>query len=241
MFRAFEWKRRLLGQFVALSVALAAVAQQDWSKRDAWQRPAEVMDAMGATTGGVVADVGAGTGYFTFHLAQRVGPQGKVYAVDISKVPLENLRNHAEKEGLKQIETIVGRADDPRLPEGTLDAILVVNAYHEMRSYDAMLQGMYRALKPGGKLVLIDRPAEPEKPREDYYKQHRMPEQMEREDAVRNGFRFLEKKNDLVDTNKDTWYFLVLEKPRPQKTCSYVPTACDRRPVGTPGMHDPES
>jgi ubiquinone/menaquinone biosynthesis C-methylase UbiE len=220
MFRAFGRKRRFLGQVVALSIAIAAVAQQDWSKRDAWQRPAEVMDAMGATTGSVVADVGAGFGYFTFHLAQRVGPQGKVYAVDINKVPLENLRSHAEQEGLKQIETIVGLADDPRLPEGAMDAVLVVNAYHEMRSYDAMLQGMYRALKPGGKLVLMDRPAEPGKPREEYYKQHRMPEQVEREDAVRNGFRFLEKKDDLVDTNKETWYFLVLEKPRPQELVS---------------------
>ena len=212
-----RWTRAVLALSLLAGVcapgATAQVNQSDWTKRDAWQRPAEVMDAMGAAAGSVVADIGAGGGYFTFRLAERVGPQGKVYAVDLDKLPLEKLHDRAEKEGLKQIETIVGLGDDPRLPASALDAILVVNAYHEMRSFDAMLQGMFRALKPGGKLVIIEQPSKPGSDREEYFRKHELPEEIVREDALRNGFRFLSKAGDIITADKSPWYFLIFEKP----------------------------
>lgn len=193
--------------------ATAQATQSDWAKRDAWQRPAEVMDAMGATAGSLVADIGAGGGYFAFRLAERVGPQGKVFAVDLDKLTLEKLHDRAEKEGLKQVETIVGTDDDPHLPESALDAILVVNAYHEMRRYDAMLRAMFRALKPGGKLVIIEQPSKPGSDREEYFRKHELPEEIVREDALRNGFRFLSKPGDIITADKSPWYFLIFEKP----------------------------
>ena len=189
-------------------------AQDEWAKRDAWQRPAEVMDALGIKPRSVVADVGAGEGYFTFRLAARVGPEGKVYAEDILEDKVAKVRARAAKEGLRQIEVILGASNDPRLPAETLDAILVVNAYHEMREYDAMLEGMYRGLKPGGLLVIIDSPIPPGGPRENYFKDHRVPEQLVREDAARNGFRFVRQEPGFHRPESGrSYFFLIFKKP----------------------------
>ncbi len=189
--------------------------QDEWAKRDAWQRPAEVMDALGIRAGSVVADVGAGNGYFTFRLASRVGPQGKVYAEDIRDEELAKIRERAKKEGVAQIETILGTPNDPRLPAESVDAILVVNAYHEMKEYDAMLGAMFRALKPGGLLAIIDARAKPGKPRKKYFDDHIMPEQLVREDAARNSFHFLHEEPGLKNSEgKREYYFLIFEKSR---------------------------
>src|SRR5262245_19380289 len=118
-----------------LLFAFAAPPQDDWKVRDSWQHPEKVMDALGIKAGATVADVGAGEGYFTFRLAARVGPAGKVYAEDILEDRLEQIRALASKRKLAQIETVLGTTDDPRLPAGQMDVALVVNAYHEMREY----------------------------------------------------------------------------------------------------------
>src|SRR5687767_5130865 len=98
-------------------------------KRDEWQRPAEVMDALGAKPGRRVADIGCGFGYFTFRLAARVGAEGKVYAVDIDEEAVDKVRRRKESEKLAQVEPILGKSDDPRLPND-LDAVLIVDTYH---------------------------------------------------------------------------------------------------------------
>lgn len=197
------------------------VAQDTGAQRDLWQQPQEVMDALGIHAGSVVADVGAGEGYFTFHLAARVGPQGKVYAEDIDAAALAKIRRRAARKHLEQIETILGAPDDPRLPAETLDAILVVNAYHEFREYDAMLQGLYRALKPGGQLAIIDGADDPGQPRSVYYRRHRMPAEVVREDAARAGFRFLRELPGFTrPRDHRPFYFLIFEKPPAQTRMS---------------------
>ncbi len=215
--------RKLRTRPKSILLVLAALAwlgfplagQDEWAKRDAWQLPAEVMDALGIRAGSVVADVGAGNGYFTFRLASRVGPQGKVYAEDIRDEELAKIRERAKKEGVAQIETILGTPNDPRLPAESLDAILVVNAYHEMKEYDAMLGAMFRALKPGGLLAIIDARAKPGKPRQKYFDDHIMPEQLVREDAARNSFHFLRKEPGFKNSEgKREYYFLIFEKSR---------------------------
>jgi predicted methyltransferase len=200
-----------------LALALAAVgllSQDSGPSRDAWQRPEEVMDALGLRAGSVVADVGCGRGYFSFHLADRVTSGGRVYAVDVDEDDLNSLRRRADREQRTQIETILSEANDPRLPSAVLDAALIVNAYHEMREYDAMLAGIYAALKPGGLLAVIDGDIEPGQKRSTYYRRHRMPEEVVREDATRAGFRFREKRPGFVRPrgNKE-FYFLIFEKP----------------------------
>lgn len=124
--------------------------------RDTWQRVPDVMAAMAVGAGSRVADIGAGSGYFTAHLARTVGAGGRVFAVEISERELTRLSRMAEDEGFENIEVIRGEVDDPGLPEQALDAVLVVDAYHEMTEYEAMLAGMYEALEPGGRLVILD-------------------------------------------------------------------------------------
>ena len=171
------------------------------------------MDALGIGPGSAVADIGAGRGYFTLRLAERVGPQGRVFAVDIDEGNLNRLRDRAEREHLKQISTINSTTSDPKLEADSVQAILVVNAYHEMREFEAMMQGMFRGLKPCGRLGVIDGEAPEGRPREDYYSRHDIPEALVRADAERNGFRFVAKKPGFRDGDGDPWYFLVFEKP----------------------------
>jgi predicted methyltransferase len=161
-----------------------------------------------------VADIGSGDGYFTFHLAARVGPAGKVYAVDIDDGELKKIRRRAKADGLEQIETVLGARDDPRLGAESVDVALIVNAYHEMRDYDAMLAGIFRALKPGGLFGIIEAEDEPGKPRQRYHDRHRMPAEVVREDAARAGFRYVgERPGFLRPRREKKFYFLVFEKP----------------------------
>jgi len=207
----------VLGAGMCLA-ALAAVGQALWlqaedAKRDTWQRPNEVMDELGVHAESVVADVGAGRGYFTFRLAARVGPGGRVYAVEIDEGRVAEIRRKAEREGTRQIELIHGATDDPRLPAETLDAILVVNTYHEMREYEAMLRGMFRALKPGGLLGIIDEAAPQGRPRSVYHQNHELPKEMVREDAARIGFHYVREPLGFQTADGENWYFLIFSKP----------------------------
>src|SRR4051794_23902241 len=126
-----SFRRRFLVALVLLAAAIAAAQYRDrqtWAERDRWERPAEVLDKLHVQAGSTVADVGAGEGYFTVKMVERVGTTGKVYAEDIDPTTVANLRKLAQDRGLKQVEVIEGSADDPKLPEAKLDAILVVNA-----------------------------------------------------------------------------------------------------------------
>jgi predicted methyltransferase len=214
-----DFRKYLLPLIVLAFVATRLAAQDDWKVRDDWEKPQEVMDVLGIKAGNVVADVGAGDGYFTFHLASRVGTTGKVYAEDILDDRLEKIRSRADKEKLTQIETIHGENDDPRLPPERSDVVLISNAYHEMREYDKMLQGIFRALKPGGFLAIIDAPAKPGNRRDSYYDRHRIPEKLVREDTARNGFRFLRQLPTFTPPDSDrTYFFLIFQKPASAQT-----------------------
>jgi predicted methyltransferase len=197
-----------------VGLAAAPAGGEEWRQRDRWQRPAEVMDVLGVTRGAAVADVGAGDGYFTLHLARRVGPAGRVYAVDLRESELEAIRRRARQDRLAQVETVRGEPGDPRLPPDTLDAALVVNTYHEMAEHDAMLQGLWRALRPGGRLGIIDKVAEPGQPREAYAARHAIPADLVRRDAERQGFRFVREAQGFNRPRGggEAWYYLVFEK-----------------------------
>ena len=216
----FPYPRCTRGLLLLVVVSCAASApshaQDDWKARDTWEKPQEVMDVLGIKESSVVADIGAGEGYFTFHLAARVGPTGKVYAEDILDDRLEKIRKRATKQKLTQIETIHGETNDPRLPAERIDVVLISNAYHEMREYDQMLRAIYLALKPGGLLAIIDCPADPGESREKYYPRHRIPEQLVREDTARNGFTFLHQQPTFTPPDSDrTYFFLIFQKPFP--------------------------
>ena len=123
--------------------------------RDAWQMPDEVMDALGIADGATVADLGAGGGWFTVRLARRVGPGGRVYAQDIQPQMIESISRRVSREGLTNVSTVLGTADDPRLP-GSLDAVLIVGTYPEISDPVTLLRRVAAALKPDGRIGIVD-------------------------------------------------------------------------------------
>jgi ubiquinone/menaquinone biosynthesis C-methylase UbiE len=124
--------------------------------RDLWQRPDQIMDALGIADASVVADIGAGSGWFTIRLARRVGPRGLVYAEDVQPEMINAITRRVQREGLTNVRAVRGQNSDPRLPPGSLDAILVVDAYHEVEDRVTMLRNLARALKPQGRIGVVD-------------------------------------------------------------------------------------
>jgi ubiquinone/menaquinone biosynthesis C-methylase UbiE len=127
--------------------------------RDIWQHPDQVMDQLAIAEASVVADIGAGAGWFTIHLARRVGPNGIVYAEDVQSEMLAAISRRVNALGLRNVRTILGENSDPRLPARSLDAALMVDAYHEIDDREArvsLLRNLARALRPNGRLGLID-------------------------------------------------------------------------------------
>jgi arsenite methyltransferase len=125
--------------------------------RDTWHQPDKVMDVVGVKPGMIIGEVGAGRGYFTFHLSRRVGDSGRVYANDIASRALASLRSKAENEGITNIETIVGEIEDPLLPKGILDMVFIVNAFHDLAKPVELLNNLVPSLKPDAPVVIIDR------------------------------------------------------------------------------------
>ncbi len=124
--------------------------------RDAWQKPDQIMDALGVADGSAVADLGAGGGWFTIRLAHRVGPNGVVYAEDIQREMIDATRRRVGREGLTNVRTVLGTSDDPRLPADSLDAALIVEAYHEMKDPVALFRNVAQSLKPSGRLGIVE-------------------------------------------------------------------------------------
>jgi ubiquinone/menaquinone biosynthesis C-methylase UbiE len=124
--------------------------------RDRWQRPDRIMDALGIADASRVADVGAGSGWFTIRLARRVGPQGLVYAEDVQQEMLNAISRRVQREGLANVRPVLGRGPDPRLPAASLDAVLIVDAYHEIDDRVGLLANVARSLKPQGRIGVID-------------------------------------------------------------------------------------
>ena len=125
--------------------------------RDAWQRPEQVMDALGISDGSVVADLGAGGGWFTVRLARRVGPNGRVYAEDVQREMLEAIKRRVDREGLQErVTTTLGKLTDPSLPAGALDAALIVDVYPEIEQPVAVLRSLSKSLKPSGRIGVIN-------------------------------------------------------------------------------------
>ena len=132
------------------------LGQLEGPDRDAWQRPDQIMDALQIGENSVVADLGAGGGWFTVRLAHRVGPNGRVYAEDIQPQMIESIQRRRDREVLLNVETVLGTAVDPKLPAGSLDAVLIVDAYHEIEQPVALLKNVAKALKPGGTIGIVN-------------------------------------------------------------------------------------
>ncbi len=128
----------------------------DDAERRVWQDPEAVLDMVGVVSRGVVADVGAGDGYFTLPIARRVGPRGVVYAVDPSVERLTRLHEQAEEEGLENIRIRAITAEELAVCEGCADLVFYGNCLHDFADQAAALQNAMTMLKPGGRLASID-------------------------------------------------------------------------------------
>jgi tRNA A58 N-methylase Trm61 len=130
------------------------------SERETEEHPDQALDELKIARGTTVADIGAGVGYMSWRLAERVGPTGKVYANDIQAPMLEQLRKNIEQRHLTNVETVLGEPDDPKLPQGRIDLVLMVDVYHEFSAPQKMLRHIRESLKQDGRMVLLEYRAE---------------------------------------------------------------------------------
>ena len=174
--------------------------------RDEWQQPGKIMDIMGIGEASIVADLGAGSGWFTIRLANRVGPNGRVYAEDVQKPMIQAIKVRVDRLGLKNVETVLGIDTDPRLPK-PVDAVLIVDAYHEAEEPVALLTNLVKSLKPMGRIGIVDFKKDGGGPGP------AMEQRVDPEDVIRDA-----QAAGLVLRSRETFlkyqYMLVFEKPR---------------------------
>jgi arsenite methyltransferase len=125
-------------------------------KRDEWQKPEAVIEALNLQSGQFVADIGAGSGYFTLRLARAVGKKGAVFAVDVDKGMLDYLRQRLAKEQLQNVQVMLVPPHDPLLIDGSLDLVFMCNTYHHLEDREVYLRKLRKALKPDGRVVIVD-------------------------------------------------------------------------------------
>jgi SAM-dependent methyltransferase len=163
----------------------------DWlerPEREQEEQPEKALDAIGIREGMTVADIGAGTGYFSFRLAKRVGPSGKVFASDIQPGMLARLEKRVKQEGVRNIEMVLGAEADPKLPAAAIDLALMVDVYHEFSQPQLMLRNIARSLKPDGRLVLLEyRKEDPTVP---IREEHKMSVEQVKRELSAEGFVF---------------------------------------------------
>jgi ubiquinone/menaquinone biosynthesis C-methylase UbiE len=124
--------------------------------RDEWQQPARVVETLALRPGDQVADLGAGGGYFTFRLAEAVGPTGRVYAVDVDPGMTQHLAGRARELGVANVEAVLAAEDDPRLPDGALNLVFTCNTYHHLADRTAYFARLQRDLAPEGRVAVIE-------------------------------------------------------------------------------------
>jgi SAM-dependent methyltransferase len=187
------------GRAIAPAMSYQGAGWLERSDREATEQPEKVLDTLKIVPGSVVADIGAGTGYFSVRLAKRVGPQGRVLATDIQPQMLALLKENVHAAGIRNIEPLLCTPTDAKLPEGQLDLALMVDVYHELAYPEETVAQVRRALKPDGRLVLVEYRGEdasvPIKP------EHRMTLAQVRAELEPMGFRL-----------QDVFEFLVYQR-----------------------------
>lgn len=175
--------------------------------RDEWQRPDKIMDVLGIGEASVVADLGAGSGWFTIKLAGRVGPNGMVYAEDIQRPMIQAIKIRVDRLGLKNVTTVLGKDTDPQIPV-PVDAVLICDAYHEMEKPVSLLRNVAAKLKPSGSIGIVDFTKDGGGPGPE------MEDRVDPDRVIRDA-----QAAGLVLRSRETFlkyqYMLVFEKPRP--------------------------
>ena len=145
-----------MGREIAQVMGHEAAGWLDRPEREKEENPTKLMEMLPIKAGDVVADIGAGSGYYTFRLAEKVGTKGKVLAEDIQKEMLDIIRKRMKQQKLSNVEPVQGTLTDPKLPANSVDLILLVDVYHEFDHPYEMTEAMVKGLKSGGKLVFVE-------------------------------------------------------------------------------------
>jgi ubiquinone/menaquinone biosynthesis C-methylase UbiE len=193
------------GRVLAPTMGVEGAAWLDRPEREREEAPSKAIAALALRKGDVVADVGAGSGYYTVRLAEAVGPTGRVVATDLQPGMLEILRTRVARERLTNVEVVPGRADDPVLPANTFDLVLLVDVYHELASPQVFVRKLKAALTRGGRLVLIE--FRREDARVPIREEHKMSVSQVREELAADGFR-IERVIDVLP-----WQHIIVLRP----------------------------
>jgi len=193
------------GREIAHVMGHPAIGWLERDDREKEEAPTKAINALELKEDAVIADIGAGSGYYSFRISPKV-PKGKVLAVDIQPEMLEFLKKRSAELGITNVVPHLGKEDSVDLPTASLDAALMVDAYHEFSFPAEMLASLHSALKPGGRIYLLEFRAEDRKV--PIKRLHKMTEAQARLELEGAGFRFISNKNELP------WqHFLVFERP----------------------------
>jgi predicted methyltransferase len=164
-----------MGREIAHVMGAAGMAWLERPEREEEERPQQVIDALEIRKGQTVADLGAGSGYFSFRMAPKVGSEGKVLAVDIQEEMLSVVRQRAQREGVKNVVAMRSTTSDSKLAPASVDLLLMVDVYHELEYPYEVMQSVVKGLKPGGRVALVE--YRKEDPRVPIKEVHKMSEQ----------------------------------------------------------------
>ena len=204
--------------FLILTVfqgGMAQYAESDWKNRDKWMDTGQILDWAGVSPGDKVADIGCHEGYLSIHLARKVERNGTVFAVDIREDRLQRLAANAGSRHLENIVTVLGTADDPMLPIKDLDVVFIVDTYHEIIDYKAVLAHVRQALKPGGRIVILEKLKQyaRERTRDEQVASHTLSPSFVRNELREAGFQILRSADNMGswenDPDKKIWILVA--------------------------------
>jgi len=175
-----------------------------WTERDTWQRPVELIKQLNIRAGSQVADIGCHEGYMTMKLAKVVGIKGKVFAVEVDQSKLDKLKDHLAERKITHVNLVKGDQDNPKLPLQSLDAVIILDTYHEMDDHDKILQHVMASLKPGGRILICEPIADERKTksRSDQETRHELDMKYALDDLTKAGFQIIYKKENFIDRTK---------------------------------------
>jgi ubiquinone/menaquinone biosynthesis C-methylase UbiE len=188
-----------------------------WAERDKWQRADELIKELNLKPGSKVADVGCHEGYMTVKLSKVVGASGKVFSVDVDQSKLDKLKANLQELQISNATPVKGDYDNPKLPMNSLDAVIILDTYHEMDDHDKILQHIKASLKSGGRLVICEPIADERKKltRPEQEKKHELGMNFALEDLKKAGFKILKQLDPFVDRTKEKgdkmWLIVVVK------------------------------
>ena len=207
----------LFGAALCFAFTVAAQVSDLQEKREHDLKMAEIVQALGLENGSKVADIGAGEGFYEVPMSRAVGATGAVYAEDINPGSIKRIHERADELHLANVQVIQGEPDDPKLPPGSLDGVLMVITYHEIADYEAMLKRVMESLKPGGRFVVVE--MTPHKtltrPRADQIKNHVISPELAASEIRAAGFELASRDDHFIDRpdEESTRWMMVFRKP----------------------------